>query len=329
MNKTKLLSFGLIIFLGCSVTEIPEEVEGSNPIYVTFAGHVEDSKMYTDCAVYEQKRTQLLDFAEAMKEKGVAFNFQASYEWFVGVQNCETEDLMNRLAEDYDFEIDVHQEGASEALDDVTSGNNMADIRYLAGELTDYVTETSGFQWDNPKQYKNFQYGQQGRLHDFEWHPELLVGGVSIDHTRGDFSRDMTSLGVWVPSNFTKKDFHTHDESEEGHMIYIGSGPNQFMNDWGEGDCHFTNSASFVSTLTDYVEEGKIYTYTVFVPQKIIFDEPEKLMTLLDEFIELQEQGYVEFAHFTEVAEIWEEDFNSEPNIFTYDQISPEDYTCE
>mgnify|MGYP001181735376 CR=1 FL=1 len=37
------------------------------PVYVTVAGHIEDSVAYTDCRVYGPKRAQLLDFAAALE----------------------------------------------------------------------------------------------------------------------------------------------------------------------------------------------------------------------------------------------------------------------
>jgi len=337
------LLLGMLIFAGCSSTEfstvennveiLPLDVEEQKvPVYVTFAGHIEDRKMYIDCDVYEKKSEDLLKVAEMVKDSGIAFNLQASYEWFMGAESCDPENLMNRLVEDFDFEIDVHQEGASEELDDVTSGNNLADIRFIAAKVTDYVSDSTGFQWDNPAQYDRLQYGETGRLHDFTWHPNILTGGVSVSHTNGDFSRDMTSIGVWIPSGFTEDEFHLHDESKEAHMVYVGSGPNQFMDDWGSrGSCHFKSSADFVGILENYIEPDGIYTYTVFVPQKVMFEESgrEELQLLIDEFLELQEAGQVIFAHHTEVVDIWREDFDSNPTIFTYDQIDPEDYTCE
>lgn len=320
---------------------------GATPVYVSIAGHIEDSLMYTDCAAYAEKREQMLEFAEEYRKSGFAFNLQASYEWFTGVRNCETEEmmvstggmnLMDYLATEYGFEIDVHQEGASEELDDVNSGNNVADIRYLAGQVTDHITETVGFQWDNPDQYTRFQLGEDGRIFtDFTWYPELLVGGVSVEHTNGNFKRDMSSMGVWIPSHFTEEDFYVHDESEEARMIYIGSGPNQFMNDWGvKSMCHFDSSVDFVETMANYIESGRwesgeIYTYTLFVPQGIMFEAEQRTM-LIDHLAglkALEAEGKIVVEYPTEIARIWQEEYDGQPNIVRYEEVNPEDYTCK
>jgi hypothetical protein len=325
-------------------TNLDSEQEAQQtPIYVTIAGHIEDNLAYTECGYYEQKREQLIDFAELLYNQNIPFNLQASYEWFKGVQNCETAELlkttdgmnvMNYLHENLNVEIDVHQEGASE--DDVSSGNNLADIRYLAGQVTDYVTETTGFQWDNQEQFERLDGGEPGRLNPgFIWYPEILAGGVSVRHTDGDFSDDMTAIGVWIPEGFNETEFFRHDRDGEG-MIYVGSGPNQHMADWGpKTNCHFESSADFVEVINEYIEIGKfdakeIYTYTFFIPQKVMFtpSEHEKVQAVIDQLNDLQKSGDVIYMHFTEVVETWQTAYNAEPNMITYNQIHPDNYTC-
>lgn len=364
-----LLAF-ILVGTGCSNTEPtatptqPEDVclldaeepcaPGSNletnqeqsqaPIYVTFAGHIEDSLAYTECSYYEQKREELITFAELLHDQDIPFNLQASYEWFTGVQNCDTEALMAKtndmnvmdyLHKELNVEIDIHQEGASE--DDVSSGNNLADIRYLAGQVTDNVTETTGFQWDNQEQFERLNNGEAGRINpDFIWNPEVLVGGVSVKHTDGNFSDDMTSIGVWIPEGFNEKDFYRHNRSNEG-MIYVGSGPNQHMADWGpKTHCHFESSADFIEVINEYIEIGKfdaesIYTYTYFIPQKVMFNESEheNVQEFIDQLANLNEASDVIYMHFTDVVDTWQNIYNAKPTIITYDQIHPDDYTCE
>lgn len=356
-----LLGMLLIIGSGCVSTEEPttlledtfsqilehtenQQEETQAPVYVTIAGHIEDNVALTDCSYYTPKRQQLLTFAEFMAEYDLPWNLQASYEWFEGAKNCETAELMastdgmnlmNYLHEELNVEIDVHQEGASE--DDVSSGNNLADIRKLAGEVTPYVTETTGFQWDNQDQFERLDNGEPGRIfNDFIWHPELLVGGVSMKHTNGNFSDDMDAIGVWIPEGFNQEEFFRHDRSGEG-MIYIGSGPNQHMADWNDkANCHFKSSADFVEVIHDYIEIGKfdaesIYTYTFFIPQKVMFDvaEHEKVAAFIEQLESLRESSDVIYQHFTQVANIWETAYNSEPNIVPYNMIHPDDYTCQ
>jgi hypothetical protein len=321
-----------------------EQETQQTPIYVTFAGHIEDSLAYTECSYYTQKRAELIDFAEILYSQEIPFNLQASYEWFTGVQNCETAELlsttngmnvMDYLHENLNVEIDVHQEGGSE--DDVSSGNNLADIRYLAGQVTEYVTETTGFQWDNQEQFERLNGGEPGRLNpDFVWYPEILAGGVSVRHTDGDFFDDMTAIGVWIPEGFNETEFFRHNRNGEG-MIYVGSGPNQHMADWGpKNNCHFESSADFIEVVNEYIEIGKfdaeqIYTYTYFIPQKVMFNatEHEKVQVMIDQLAPLQESGDIIYMHFTDIVETWKTTYNAEPNMITYDQIHPDNYTCK
>ncbi len=318
---------------------------GINPVFFTVAGHIEDNLSYADCAVYEQKRAQLLQLADVIAAAGVDFNLQVSYEWLLGLSACETPavrgstggaNVIDHLAEHYDFEIDVHQEGAS--VRNASSGNNFADIRYLGGQLTDHMSETTGFQWDNPVQYTHLQAGEAGILHpSFTWRPEVLAGGASVDHTHGDFSRDMTSVGVWIPSDFSEAGFHVHDTSPAARMVYVGSGPNQHVADWGPpSDCHWTTTADFVAALADSLEDGDvdpdgIVTATLFVPQSILFNPPRHadLTAILAQIAPLAAAHRVEYAHFTEVVQRWRDDYGATPSIVRYDQIDPARRTCD
>ncbi|MDG1950458.1 MAG: hypothetical protein P8J32_06630 [bacterium] len=320
-----------------------QQEETKTPIYVTFTGHIEDNLAYTECSYYKEKQEQLIDFAQLLHENEIPFNLQASYEWFLGTQKCETLELlavtddmsvMDYLHDHLNVEIDVHQEGASE--DDASSDNNLADIRYLAGHITNNVTETTGFQWDNQDQFERLNNGEPGRLNpDFVWYPEILAGGVSVKHTNGDFSDDMTAMGVWIPEGFNQTEFYRHNLDNEG-MIYVGSGPNQHMADWGaKNNCHFESSADFIEVVYDYIEIGKfdadqIYTYTYFIPQKVIFDETEhkKVQAVIDQLADLRESNDIIYMHFTDVVETWQTAYGAQPSIITYDQIHPDDYTC-
>ena len=147
----------------------------TTPIHLSIAGHIEDQKSYTDCSFYRSKRAQLLQFAQALSAYPVSFNLQASYEWFVGALNCEDDktrqstgglNIIDYLADEFGFEIDIHQEGAS--LDHTSSGNNFADIRFIGGQVTSRISDTTGFQWDNPDHYASFQEGAYKRgLHGY------------------------------------------------------------------------------------------------------------------------------------------------------------------
>lgn len=323
---------------------------GPTPVYVTVAGHIEEHLGYADpedCTLYKETRANLLEFAEVVRAGAFDFNLQAGYEWFIGVSLCEDEDLMlstdglnivDYLVREYDFEIDVHQEGADTG-DGAMSRNNFADIRYVAGLVTATITETTGFQWDNPEHYDSLQNGQTGLLHPgFTWWPEILAGGVSQLHTEGNFLHDMTTIGGWIPSGFSEAEFHVHDTSADARMFYVGSGPNQHTNDWGRltVECHFDSTADFVSRVAEYIADGtlasdELYTTTLFVPQRVMFDSTMHgtLEKIIEDLEPLVSSGQVVYAHFIEVAEHWRTDYDSRPNIVQYDRIRTDDDTCE
>ena len=134
------------------------------------------------------------------------------------IRLCANTGASLHLVHPLGFALDANQEGAS--IEEAESGNNFADIRFLGGEVTTHMSETTGFQWDNPRQYAALQAGEQGLLHpEFTWRPEVLAGGVSMDHTDGDFTGDMTSVGVWIPSDFSEERFHEHDTSDDARMV--------------------------------------------------------------------------------------------------------------
>ena len=313
------------------------------PVYVTVGVHIEDNLRYTDCREYPRFRDGLVDFVEFVHSHGVPLRVQASYEWFIGAKQCETPDVMEAtdgmssldyLVDRYGVAVDPHQEGA--AVSDATSGNNFADIRWAGEQVTSHMSEVTGFQWDNPRQYEQFQAGERGLLHDYTWRPEILTGGVSVLHTDGNFSKDMTAMGVWVPSGFTEADFLVHDEGPDARMVYVGSGPNQWASDWGArtNNCHYERSADVVEAMALEIERGTlsadgIYTYTFFIPQKVMFDPAEwsQVTANLDQLAPLVERGQVEYKHYEDIVRIWEER-GGEPFVLDYESLDPSLRTC-
>jgi hypothetical protein len=58
------------------------------PIYVTVAGHMEDTPVYAQCDAYPEFREKLILFAETLSQTGAAFNPQIEYEFFLGPSRC-------------------------------------------------------------------------------------------------------------------------------------------------------------------------------------------------------------------------------------------------
>ena len=317
-----------------SVGDISGEL---TPVYVTFAGHIEDSRAYADCREYPGFREDLLAFADAIYDTGIPFNLQIDFNFLRGVEACEdptmqesTEglSLLIYLERRRNFEIDPHEEGGWE--DGV---ENYADVRYLGGLVTDDITDTvGGVVWDFPDQFAALTAGEAGKIYpDFTWLPEIITLAVYSEHHHGDFSQDDLASGIWLPAG-ANDNFWVHDDG--GRLIYVAPG-HQHSNWAGSRDCYFQNGADYVETLAEYLEEGtiatgKIYTSTIAVPQSVIFnaDEHQKLIDIIEQLQPLVDEGKVEILHFTDVVDVWETEYDSEPNIFRFDQVDPADYTC-
>lgn len=308
------------------------------PVFVTLAGHIEDSPSYAKCPTYTDRREKLLFFADRVAGAGATLNLQIEYELLKGARDCETAELMastggtnaiDYLASLPGFEIDAHQEGATEEGE-----NNYADVRFIAGQVTSLVTDTvGGILWDDPDQLFTLAAGESGWLYpEFSWAPDILTLAVSTKHHFGNFSEDDNTSGVWMPKG-PRADFLTHDPTAR--MAYVGSGLQH--SNWGGGpDCDFHDGADYVETLIDYLDAGKIpsgrmYTATIAIPQSIIFDSSRhaELMGMLEQLAPHVAAGRVVYATYTEVVQIWKESYDAEPNILPYDAIDPADYTCK
>ncbi len=308
------------------------------PVYVTFAGHIEDEPPYDQCPVYELKRGKLLQFAGLVHDGGAAFNLQIDYPFFKGAQDCETPTLMastdgknvvHYLATNYGFEIDAHQEGGWDWAD---SPDNYADVRYIGGKVTDRMSENvGGIVWDYALQLPELEAGQKGVLHPgFTWLPETVLMAVGYKHHGGDFGDDDDSSGVWVPAG-TNDDFYQHDPNKR--LVNISGGPH---GNWGGGpNCVFQNVVDYVEVLVDYLERGvieggKMYTATIAIPQSVMFDSTKhhKVSALLTQIEPLVADGRVVLANFSEVVQIWRTSYGSNPNIFRFENVDQADYTC-
>ena len=106
-------------------------------------------------------------------------------------------------------------------------------------------------------------------------------------------------------------------------------------NNWsGNPNCAFQNVVDYIEVLVDYIEGGVVspglYTASVALPNNRMFSPaafPE-LEALFDQLQPLVDSGRVVYATYREVAEIWQESYDSQPTIFPFNQVDPADYTC-
>ena len=354
MKTSRQIWLGLVVLVvvtSCpsSSGNTPEDSGGNGaettPIYLTVAGHIEDVQAWASCDhVYPENREELLAFAERFAATGAKLNLQIDHPFLVGASNCETEQMRDEyagtdadnvvdyLAQYYGFEIDAHRGGGYED----PAEPNYADIRQLAGEITSHVSEVvGGFIWIDSDQFERLHTGETGNLPDttLTWQPQILSMATGWEHHLGDFSNDDRTSGVWIPAG-ADTDFYTHDS--DNHMVYVG--PGQQHANWNADRCEhdFATPADYTSVLLDYIERGlapagRLYTLSIGVPQSVMFGDTngqDILFNALEELQPLVTEGKVVFATYSEVVDIWRTDYDSEPNIFRFDQIDPGDYTC-
>ena len=298
------------------------------PVYVTIAGHIEDTPVYARCEAYTGYRENLLLWAEAVHGAGAAVNLQIDYEFFAGASRCETPELRNAttggenvihyLATRLGFEIDAHQEGGWEE-----GADNYADVRFLGETVTPAISDNvGGLVWDDPEQFARLAQGETGWMTpDYTWYPQVLTLAVSRDHHLGDFSADDVASGVWQPAGAGRR-FWVHDP--DAPLVYVGPGEHS---NWDAARPQ-QSTPEFVHTLVRGLREGtldrdRMYTASIAVPQSIIFD-PERhseLLAIFDQLAPLIESDAAKYVTYSQAVDVWRSEYDAGPNVFFRDGV--------
>lgn len=109
-------------------------------------------------------------------------------------------------------------------------------------------------------------------------------------------------------------------------MIYIGPGEHS---NWGKNS-QYLSTPEFIQFLSDGIEQGtidngKMYTASIAVPQSIIFDSNQfgELLDLLDQLTPLIESEQAVYVTYSQAVEIWQREYKSQPNIFYREGVEP------
>jgi hypothetical protein len=312
------------------------------PIYVTLVGHVEDHESLWICPQWTQTRDGLLSWANVLEPYTTTFNLQIDYPFMAAMNDCELPEMraetggmnvLKYLESEYGWEFDPHQEGGYEGVDETP--DDYADIHWILSRLVDHPTDTvGGFIWNDQDQLDQYESGYTtSRIHSNTWTPDLLTMAVHYDHHLSDFSQDNNTSGMWHPSGSTEEAFNTHDASRR--LPYIGTGL-QHSNWSGSGRCDFHHSIEYAGAVSNMIERGdlasdQIYTATMAFPSSVMLNEEkyERAIEILEDGQALVNEGRIQIASYTDVHAIWQSEYDSEPNILSYDQIDPEEYTCD
>ncbi len=290
-------------------------------IYITIVSHNEEpGKLFDDFTqdreYYLSHREAIRNFALMLNRNSVkGYDFQSDWCFLQGClkweddavkANTNGKNIIQWLAEDMGFEIDPHAH---------ESQYNYADVAYLidscgvipppvVGGFIYYPVEESIFD--------RFLSPIEGWKYNYTWTPQILWGAATYGHQ----GPDDRSSGIWKPKD--KANFYTHDNAQ--HLVYVGGYQRTF---WGVWDL-------LEKQEDGLLEEGKIYTATVFLEQNQMLEE-DFVQTFEQEIQKLkpyEEEGRIEWVTLQQVVEIWRTEYDSVPNIYPEPQGIDEIKEC-
>ncbi|MBU1634629.1 carboxypeptidase regulatory-like domain-containing protein [bacterium] len=283
------------------------------PIYVSIITHNEEPSSrpggYPDFvnneSAFWQHRESLIEFASMLHAEGVKYNYQSDWNFLLaatkydtGAASTNSKNFLRYLKEDLGFEIDPHAHETQ---------YNYADVAYLIEELGVPVSQTTGGFLAFPPESSKLEYFRQpitGSIYsDYTWQAEILWGGATLFHQNED---SLWISGIWKPQD--NEHFLTHDENaplpEVGGYRNNWQGLNKLLQKQQNGE----------------LEEGKIYTQTIFAGQNSMLN-PQFIQDFQQQIQALSEYtraGLIQWVGLAEVIDIWESQYNSEPNLLPF-----------
>lgn len=307
----KLLLILCVISLSACSPNI--ESDPKNPhavIYVAIASHNEEPSLKQPDYLqseefFEEHRAGLVEWANMLHDEGVLYNWQSDWNFLQAIQEYDQgspetngKNVAVWMEEDLGFETNPHAH---------ESKYSYADVNYLMEAIgLDPVAIVGGFLAapvsDSKVDYLNKPV--DGLVYDTTWTAEALWGGGTGLHINEE---GLWASGIWRPASAA--DFFTNDPNS---IPNIGN----YSSDW-EG----------LSKLIELNENGeldpnKIYTITIMNDQKNFIEEGyiEDFRTEIEKFQAYAEDGTLAWVTLSQMLEIWEEDYNSEPNLLHYNE---------
>lgn len=296
-----------------STSETQQAKTNENPhavIYVAISSHNEEPSInqpdYTESAeFFEEHRAALVDFANMLYEEGVKYNWQTDWNFLKAIQEYDegSEDTNGKnvavwMEEDLGFETNPHAH---------ESKYTYADVAYLMELIGLHPAAIVGGFLAAPISDSKVDYINspiEGNIYDTTWTAEASWGGgtgLHIDET------GLWTSGIWRPAS--ANDFFMHDPNS---IPNIGN----FSSDW-EG----------LDKLLEMNENGeldpeKMYTITIMNDQKRYVEDGyiEEFRSQIEKYQPYAEDGTIAWVTFGQMLEIWEQGYNSEPNILHYDE---------
>ena len=283
------------------------ELTDTSTIFVSIVTHNEepDGKpihpdFTKDEAVFWEQREAVVAFAQMLYKLEVGYNWQSDWNFLLaatmfdkGTASTNNKNIVQYLAEDLHMSIGPHAHESTYTYADVTA---------LISQLGVTPNGVVGGFLLNPANRSKLEYLRSpihGKVYDYTWTPTILWGGGSPGHRA-----DPEVSGVWRPTS--TQNYYTHDE--DGSLPDVGT----YLSTWDGIDELLALQAKNI------LKPGLIYTSSVMITQDYIQtaegrdDVYAHIEALQDEVAD----GRIVFADIETVFQIWEERYNSVPNVY-------------
>ena len=288
--------------------EDPVLVEGGEQpppsILASIVMHNEEplSGLYPDFVndepAFWQHRAALVQFVNMLHANGVMFNYQSDWNFLMaaalydtGTPETNGKNVV-RYIKDLDFEVDLHAHETQ---------YNYADVACLIEALGVIPSHTAGGFLADPPEDSKLEYLWQPitatLIPTYTWQAEILWGGATLLHVNEE---SLWASGVWKPKD--KYHFLEHDDAAP--LPHVGG--------YGR-DC----DRLIQKQQNGELEEDKIHTCTIFVSQNNLL-RPGFIQGFEQQIQDHNTAGDVLWVGLAEVIDIWQTEYDSEPNIVPY-----------
>ncbi len=276
-------------------------------IYVSIVTHNEEPDgtaihpdFTKDEAVFWEQREAVVAFADMLYDNHVGYNWQSDWNFLTavtmfdkGTPSTSNKNVVQYLAEDLNMSIGPHAH---------ESTHTYADVAALIAQLGVTPNGVVGGFLLNPPNRSKLEYLRspiKGDVYDYTWTPTILWGGGSPGHRA-----DPEVSGVWRPTN--TKNYYTHDNN--GTLPDVGT----YLSTWEGIDDLLALQAA--GKLTP----GLIYTSSVMITQEMITNDDAltDVQAHIDALKDEIADGRVVFVDIETVVKIWEERYDSVPNVY-------------
>jgi hypothetical protein len=291
---------------------VPDGQQGATtaPIYVSIVCHNEEPRSASVVAYSENQsyfmrnRDATVEFARMLHREGVKFNFQSDWDFVTGVLHFDcgshstgNKNVLQYLVYNLGFEVDPHAH---------EKRYNYADVAHLHEGAGVPVSCLAGGLIASPPRDSKLEYlwrPLKGAQFDCTWQAEAIWGGATANHINEE---PLWLSGVWKPQD--NAHFATHDE--DAPLPHIGG----YKTDWD--GLHNLMARQSRGEL----DSSKIHTQTIFVRQGDLLNRAH-VTAFRDEILALRqatEAGLVRWVGLNEVLRVWEEEYDSQPNLLPY-----------